>query len=1281
MRLLFAGFVLLFLLLTVEVGLGQVLDTAQLDTVEYVMGDTVRARELLEEGMRFFNETQYDIALEKITRSRKIFTQVLEKENIKSAACLHAEGRVWYGKKEYTKAINSWEEALKVREKILGPENLEAATTSNNLGLAYTMLRDFKSGYSYFEKALTIRKGELGENHYLVARSLNDIGWLFIRQGNYYEAIEHLNEALSIFQDAQVEPSKLLGLIHFNLGKCFEKTEKHDKGLQHFKQSLTIRKQFFPINHLNIAYSYHNVAYMLTQKGDFDNALIYYDSAKRAYSSLEDVVNEVTIDNNIGDILNKKGAYSEALVIHKEVLEKRKKILGPTHQSIAQSYDNIALSLINLDSFQAGIKYSQMALNLSTELFGQNSLQVGEALQNLGFYHWKNGEFDQALEFNHRAMDLKEALLAPDNSSIGWTHHNLGEVYESLGDYELSIFHYNKSLVIFQSNYGKDHLDVGHIHYHLGWNYYLKGDLKKAHSETLKALNIHQLVLSNDNLEIGRILNNIGVISLNLGKTELAAEYFQKALNIAQHAVGARNSLTGIFLMNAGIAFKKVGNYTEAQRSLQKAEEIYQTVWGKQHRETALVYLNLSSVFFNLSEFETAIEYAEKALQIYSNSNYANYKHQAHTYQILGQIYLEKGQLDKALPNLQDALSTYQNAHGNIHYETAESFYYLGLFHIQANNQIKARKHLQDALFSLNYLGPKHLANISSVPLLVKILIAKAELRLNQINQNFNFNSVQYLTSLYDELLEIIEFLIHSKDMNKNLMSDIDVSSAYEGAIEVNLKSIQMIKSLRHINKICQLMEHSKSLLLYQSMQEANALNFAGIPDSLLQKEYDLRVDITYYDKKRQEKLNEGFADTDTSVLSISSKLFDLTQAYDQLKTQFEKDYPEYYRLKYDLNTISVTEVQDSLLYPNQALLEYFVGDSSLFIFVVTKDDYQVHQIKRDFPLQQWIEQLKDNIRQPHAFSLEAYAEAAHQLYQKLVLPVAHLLPERLIIVPDGILGYVPFEALLTEKPKNIYSAARFPYLLRQKQISYSYSATLLREMQQKQHRQPPTREVLAMAPFATTDTVFTSHLIHQDDWLAGLRSDTLAPLPYTQLELDSLVNRFEVDAFYGGQATEKQFTDYAGQYRIVHLATHGKADARIGDYSYLAFAPLPDSLENELLYVRDLYNLQLNADLVVLSACETGTGELQRGEGIISLARAFAYAGAKSIATTLWQVNDQSMQELIVDFYRYLDLGFAKDMALRQAKLDYLNRHPDSKAHPSHWAAVIGVGDMRALK
>jgi CHAT domain-containing protein len=195
----------------------------------------------------------------------------------------------------------------------------------------------------------------------------------------------------------------------------------------------------------------------------------------------------------------------------------------------------------------------------------------------------------------------------------------------------------------------------------------------------------------------------------------------------------------------------------------------------------------------------------------------------------------------------------------------------------------------------------------------------------------------------------------------------------------------------------------------------------------------------------------------------------------------------------------------------------------------------------------------------------------------------------------------------------------------------------------------------------------------------AEFRKD-LQPLAHSGEEVSGVQKMLGGDVFYGKDATEERFVQLAGGYRILHLATHGKANDEAADYSFLAFSEKKDSLENELLYVRDLYNLSLNADLVTLSACETGAGKLERGEGIISLARAFTYAGAKSIVTTLWSVQDERTKDLMLDFYRNLKKGMNKDEALRETKLAYLFKNNHAAAHPFFWAGVVAMGEMTPL-
>lgn len=1013
-----------------------------------------------------------------------------------------------------------------------------------------------------------------------------------------------------------------------------------------------------------------------------------YDSAMTQIHLSKEIFSQIIGENNVeiarlyfllGHCHQQLGDFEASIQSFKTALAIKEKVLRKDDGTIAETCQRLGGACLFAGKYEEALVYLKKALEFKIAFFGKDHIEIASPLNNLGVYYYYLGQYDEAIEYYTSALNLRKGITDKDNMGVVETYENIGLCFQAKGDFKEAIRHYLTTLKLKLKLVDSYHTKLALTYNNLGLSFQEIGDYSKSIVYFNKALSIWTKS-QNENF-VAYVYNNLGIIYSHQGDIGKAIVFLQEATAIWKKHLGLNHPDVAISLLNLGILYSSKGAHQKGIRVMKESLNIFSNALGEKHQRVAMNVREIGVAYLKIKNYKEGEKYLKDALQIFSDLTETNHPDVAKVKLFLGEICVENKQYAQAKNYYLEAVATLKNSLGEKHPDVAFIYYSLGLMHKKQKEYAKSSYWLNKAIRAVGF-QQNALDSVSSHNYLRDILSELGEVKfqeylLDQDNPSRLIESKDFhekVMSLRDKSMGRLNTRASKQFLSQNLLV------AFERAIKTNKLLYSKNNDSQLLIRSFHLSEKSKSLLLIEALHETQAKQIAGIPDSLLQKEYDLRIDITYYDKKRQEKLNEGLLETDTSVLTISSQLFDLNQAYDSLKTKFEKTYPDYYKLKYDFSTISVSEIQDSLLRKDQALLEYFVGDSSIFIFVVTKDDYQVHQVKRDFPLQEWVEKLRDNIRHPHTYNLENYAEVAHYLYQKLLLPVADQLPSQLIIVPDGMLGYVPFEALLTEKPENVYAAENLPYLLRQKQISYSYSATLLREMQQKKHRQTPMREVLAMAPFATTDTVFTSHLI-QDDWLAGLRSDTLAPLPYTQIELDSLAKRFEVDALYGNQATEQHFIKHAAQYRIVHLATHGKADARVGDYSYLAFAPQPDSLENEFLYVRDLYNLQLNADLVVLSACETGTGELQRGEGIISLARAFAYAGAKSIATTLWQVNDQSMQEIMVSFYRYLKAGMAKDEALRQAKLDYLDRHSGSAAYPSHWAAVIGVGDMRALK
>lgn len=359
-------------------------------------------------------------------------------------------------------------------------------------------------------------------------------------------------------------------------------------------------------------------------------------------------------------------------------------------------------------------------------------------------------------------------------------------------------------------------------------------------------------------------------------------------------------------------------------------------------------------------------------------------------------------------------------------------------------------------------------------------------------------------------------------------------------------------------------------------------------------------------------------------------------------------------------------------------MIEYFVAHDELIIFKIAKNNFEVSEIHITYDLPTAITDFRNSIynyflgvdksqeaKQQH---VTTYTRLGYQLYQSLLQPVLKdTSQDRLTIILAGHLGFLPFEALLTTQVHQ-QDFRTMPYLLLDYSVAYCYSATLLREMQDKPHI--PKKIFLGFAPTFEKDVVLGEKY-------------TFEPLEYSQKEVEEvfdLVNK-NGEFFKGTEATKENFQQTCEDYCIVHIATHGVMNSKNSENSFLAFSEVKDSTDNELLYVKELYNMHFSADLVVLSACETGVGELLESEGIASLARGFSYAGAKSIITSLWSVNDYATAEIMKALYQNLKEGQTKDQALQKAKLNLVN-HAASEltAHPFLWSAFIHIGSEAPL-
>ncbi|GAB4494430.1 MAG: hypothetical protein OHK0019_20700 [Saprospiraceae bacterium] len=434
-------------------------------------------------------------------------------------------------------------------------------------------------------------------------------------------------------------------------------------------------------------------------------------------------------------------------------------------------------------------------------------------------------------------------------------------------------------------------------------------------------------------------------------------------------------------------------------------------------------------------------------------------------------------------------------------------------------------------------------------------------------------------------------------------------------------------------------LEQTKAQALGDALQQQRALALAELPDTLLAREENLRIDIAGLVGNLKTKEEKGDS---AGIVLLKERLFRQEKTYHDFLETLKTQYPQFRQFTQAYITADLPIIQASLP-DTTALLSWFDAGDRYLCVVMRRHHLTAFEVSRDSfldgKLSGFFNALADkNSQQANP---EAYFSDAYFLFKKLLPDTSLAAVRSLIIIPDGSLCYLPFEALLTAKHQGSFASA--PYLLRSITVQYAWAATLLTLPPLKTNRE---KGLLQIAPFVESAR----------DGLATL-SGSLSDIP------ESL----RTSALVGANATADLFLKKSPRFNIIHLSTHADAGSR----------ETPGiELYDRRLTLPEIYSQRFHASLVSLSACETGKGRFTKGEGVLSLARAFAYAGAQSIVASHWSVNERSTAELFSAFYKNLGKGLPKAEALRQAKLNYLfSSELDARKAPFHWAAFTLTG------
>ncbi len=978
----------------------------------------------------------------------------------------------------------------------------------------------------------------------------------------------------------------------------------------------------------------------------FDQAKTFFDRASKMYQKHQLWEPYLTTENKVVEMLVRGSREQEALKLVNNVIQLSKEKLGEQSPQFAEAlyYKGDILSV--LGKYQEAIDFIGQALNLFEDLYGSTHQQIGRCFQQLSIVYMTLGSFDKALKYANKQLAVSKELNGSISPLVAQSFSTLAGLFQRKGNLDSTIYYTAEAHELLKQLY--------------------------------KDKNPYEQLFS----------HNLGELNRELGNYDLSLEYHAQSQRILQKLNNRNQNLFSSYSAIGGVYHNKklldsAWNYYE--KALQVAEELA----DGPHLNKALIYNNMALVLEDQEQFDRSIEYFNKGLSIERLlGTKENHPSIARIYANLGNVYKRKNELERAHDYYTLGLAIQKQRgdsllikHGIKNYFLVRSYYLLAELYSVKGEFERALHYSQQSLF-YNVKNFSDTVNLSENPInfsayyadyYLQTLALKASVFKSKYKASRSSEDLINSLKAYNLAYALVSHLRKSKlTLSDKVNLGEDVHKISEEAIAICLSLYDLTGDIIYKAKAFEFSERNLAYLVQQSINNSEAKFFANIPEALTRKEERLRVDKSFYQSKLLGVLN---GDTRRET---EDKLFEVHRSYDELVNSFESDYPAYYQLKYDLSVSSVKEIQKRLK-PNELLLEFFRGDSSLFAFGITNQAFEILAI--------------DNFSQVIGAALELhyemtgrnwsnegapqrFASNANLLFEQLIKPVLKRFNEdritNLIIVPDGELSYVPFSALLTSSTKAIQGFRDLPYLSKQFVVRQNYSATLMVRKEAK-GRRFSNHSVLGVAP------AYESLNSAESARPAKFR-DNIGPLKYNVEEVRTIVESFEGRALLGNEALESAFKQQVNRYPIVHIAAHALIDDEIPMNSKLVLTQEKDSIEDGYLHAFELYNMRLTPELVVLSACNSGDGKLRRGEGLMSLSRAFAYAGVPSMVMSHWQVDDQATSKLMKLFYEQLAMGEGKADALRNAQLAFLETASAANTHPFYWAGFSLVGDSSPL-
>jgi CHAT domain-containing protein len=831
---------------------------------------------------------------------------------------------------------------------------------------------------------------------------------------------------------------------------------------------------------------------------------------------------------------------------------------------------------------------------------------------------------------------------APD-SILFFTHINKGVLLEVRSNYSQAIESYLQALRIKQHNTRWSDSLLYEVNVHTGTSYYHINNFDSANYFLLEAEMLAQRFPGVPEKE--RMYNDLGAMYYESGNYLQSRNYFNHALEIINKNPNKDASWVVNIENNIAAACYKLGQY-------EQAISIYQTICSR-NIFTSQIFLNMGLAYKAMGNYKEALKWFRKV----------NAPALPRVYNEIAHAHLLMNDPDSAayFLNLFHKVPVDGKARPN-------SIYY-GMHHLYDGEVCIKRKQYEAALPELQqaiivlggrfnnpdpFTNPGNFTGTFLSFRLFDALYRKATVFETLYVVQKKEKYLQAALATYKSAIALLRYIEKSYDTDDaKLFLKSNNQQVYQQAVQVCFQLHTLHPNAGYDQEAFVMAERNKASVMYSELAEKNFRKLPGLDPILLQQERNIKYNIARVSIKGDRTIDSNTA----AALTSEKSDFEIQLA--QVQRAIEQN-SHYYKLKYSETWPRPDSIQQFLT-AQQAVISFYATGNALQVFVITKNDFKQTRIDSLAALQQaitqWLTALQ-NTENGRRFKGQPWGE---RIYKLLVKPVQALAGNKFewTIIPDNILYYLPFESLPAEDKPEAKT------LLETNEISYQFGARFF--VMHAEHKQSAAAsyKTLAMAPFAQNSLPFPHPVYNNMQQLAASGKE-IAGLPGL--------------SYTGAPATKAQFLLHYNQYPVVHLATHAIADTGNSAISFIAFYPGTRQPTQDALYLEELYGLNMeNTRLMIISACETGNGQLVNSEGVLSITRGFAYAGCASMVNSLWKADDEATAAILHQFHLYLQKGYTKPKALRQAKLDYLHSNTVNKT-PGYWAHLLLTGDTRPL-